>query len=65
MTLSRLLKSCARPPVSWPMASSFWAWRSCASMSRRWVMSSSIAMKWVMRPLSSAGTSRFSLSLVT
>jgi hypothetical protein len=28
MTISRLLKSCATPPVSWPMASSFWDWNS-------------------------------------
>ena len=29
-----LLKSCAMPPVSWPIASIFCAWRSCASSSR-------------------------------
>ena len=28
MTVSRLLKSCATPPVSWPMASIFWDWLS-------------------------------------
>lgn len=28
---SRLLKSCARPPVSWPTASIFCDWRSCSS----------------------------------
>ena len=29
ITISRLLKSCATPPVSWPTASSFCACRSC------------------------------------
>ena len=28
MTVSKLLKSWAIPPVSWPIASSFWAWNS-------------------------------------
>ena len=31
MPASRLLKSCAMPPVSWPTASIFCAWRSCSS----------------------------------
>ena len=31
MICSRLLKSCATPPVSWPTASIFWAWRSASS----------------------------------
>ena len=31
ITVSRLLKSCATPPASCPIASIFWAWRSCAS----------------------------------
>ena len=31
MTVRILLKSCAMPPVSWPTASIFWAWRNCAS----------------------------------
>ena len=31
MPASRLLKSCARPPVSWPTASIFWLWRSASS----------------------------------
>ena len=31
ITASMLLKSCASPPVSWPIASIFWVWRSCAS----------------------------------
>ena len=36
MTVSRLLKSCAMPPVSWPTASIFCAWRSaCSVISRR------------------------------
>jgi hypothetical protein len=29
-TVSMLLKSWARPPVSWPMASIFWAWARAA-----------------------------------
>ena len=32
MTVSRLLKSCATPPVSWPIASIFCAWRSASSV---------------------------------
>ena len=28
--ISRLLKSCATPPVSWPMVSIFCAWRNCS-----------------------------------
>ena len=32
MPASRLLKSCARPPVSWPTASIFCAWRSASSV---------------------------------
>ena len=31
MTVRMLLKSWAMPPVSWPIASIFWAWRSCCS----------------------------------
>ena len=31
MTVSRLLKSCAMPPVSWPSACILCAWRSCSS----------------------------------
>ena len=34
-TASILLKSCAMPPVSWPTASIFWTWRSCASAAMR------------------------------
>ena len=36
MIASRLLKSCARPPVSWPTASIFCEWRNCS----RWVSAS-------------------------
>ena len=37
MTVKRLLKSCATPPVSWPTASSFCDWANCsrASLSSR------------------------------
>ena len=37
ITMSRLLKSCAIPPVSWPIASSFCIWNSsaCALDARR------------------------------
>ena len=35
MTVSRLLKSWAMPPVSWPTASIFCDWRSVSSASRR------------------------------
>ena len=38
-TVSRLLKSCATPPVSWPTASIFCAWRSSCSSRWRWVRS--------------------------
>ena len=37
--VSRLLKSCAIPPASWPMASIFWACWSCSSSSARSVWS--------------------------
>jgi hypothetical protein len=30
MIVSKLLKSCATPPVSWPMPSIFWACTSCS-----------------------------------
>ena len=42
MTVRRLLKSCATPLVSWPTASSLWAWRSAVSTLSRsaiWVAS--------------------------
>ena len=32
MTVSRLLKSCATPPVSWPIASIFCDWRNASSI---------------------------------
>ena len=35
ITIRRLLKSCATPPVSWPIASIFCAWRSASSMRAR------------------------------
>ena len=41
--VSRLLKSCAMPPASWPIASIFCAWRSCSSSARRSVMSRAIS----------------------
>ncbi len=34
MMASRLLKSCATPPASWPTTSIFWAWRSRSSLTR-------------------------------
>ena len=37
-----LLKSCATPPASWPMASIFCDWRNCASSCRCSVMSSAV-----------------------
>ena len=39
MTVRMLLKSCATPPASWPMASIFCDWRNCSS-SRRWAVTS-------------------------
>ena len=39
MTVRMLLKSCATPPVSWPTASIFCAWRSWLSSATRSVMS--------------------------
>ena len=39
-TASRLLKSCATPPVSWPIASIFWTWCSSAWADCRSVTSS-------------------------
>ena len=46
MMVSRLLKSCATPPVSWPIASIFCAWRSASSTRSRssiWAMSARFA----------------------
>ena len=34
MTVRMLLKSCATPPASWPMASIFCDWRNCSSSRR-------------------------------
>ncbi len=31
IAVSRLLKSCATPPASWPTACIFWDWTNCAS----------------------------------
>ena len=31
IAVSRLLKSCATPPASWPIACIFWLWTNCAS----------------------------------
>src|SRR5581483_11665748 len=39
MLIRMLLKSCATPPASCPIASSFCDWRSCASSARRSVTS--------------------------
>src|SRR5579885_884681 len=39
ITVSRLLKSCATPPVNWPTASIFCDCASCSSMRRETVMS--------------------------
>ena len=41
-TASRLLKSCAMPPVNWPTASIFWAWRSSFSACLRTVISCTV-----------------------
>ncbi len=48
MIASKLLKSCARPPVNWPTASIFCDWRNCArcvSISRRSVTSRTMPTK--------------------
>ena len=50
MIVSRLLKSCATPPVSWPTASIFWDWRSASSAWRRSVMSTASGSTPVMAP---------------
>ena len=42
-TASMLLKSCAMPPVSWPIASIFCIWRTCASAASRVAISSTSA----------------------
>ena len=58
MTVSRLLKSCATPPVSWPMPSIFCACASCSCArcsaicaSRRSVMSRVILAKPISSPV--------------
>ena len=33
IAVSRLLKSCAIPPASWPIACNFWPWTSCSCRS--------------------------------
>ena len=50
ITCNRLLKSCARPAVSCPMASIFCAWRRNCSVSRRLVTSSWLAKKYKSSP---------------
>ena len=40
ITVSKLLKSCATPPVSWPIVSIFCAWRSRSSVCCRCFTSS-------------------------
>ena len=52
-TCSRLLKSCATPPVSCPTASSFCAWRSRASSRLRSVTSRAAASTRATRPSAS------------
>ena len=44
MPCSRLLKSCAMPPVSWPTASIFCAWRNCSSKPRRSLTSRAVTV---------------------
>ena len=53
MTVSRLLKSWATPPASWPTASIFWACRNCSSSRRRSVTSDCTPTKCVSRPAGS------------
>ena len=45
ITVSRLLKSCAMPPVSWPIACIFWDSRNTASAWTRLVMSEMVSTK--------------------
>ena len=52
MMVSRLLKSWAMPPVSWPIACIFCDWRNCSSMARRSVTSSLTATKLMTSPSS-------------
>ena len=52
MAVSRLLKSCAMPPASCPMASSFCDCRSCSSRVLCSVISCLMAMKLVISPAS-------------
>ena len=53
MTVSRLLKSCATPPASWPIASILCAWRRRSSLAR----SSDITRsRWIATPASCAAT---------
>ena len=66
MAVRILLKSCATPPASEPMASIFCEWRSCSSSFLRSVMSLAMQMAlqepWRNTPemLSSTGNSRLS-----
>ena len=60
-TISKLLKSWAMPPVSWPIASSFCAWNSCsrASSSARWVALRSVTSRVILaKPITRPVASR-------
>ena len=57
MMPSRLLKSCAIPPVRLPIASIFCACRSCSSVWRRSVMSWIVLFTYKGSPASSRITS--------
>ncbi len=62
ITVSRLLKSCATPPVSCPTASSFCDWRARSSASRFSVRSRVILAKPSSRPCSSRIACRVALA---
>ncbi len=55
MTCSRLLKSWATPPVSWPIASMRWARRLCSSTRVRSLMSRAQPTMRTTRPRSNTG----------
>ena len=57
IAVSRLLKSWAMPPASRPIASIFWAWRSCASSRRRSVTSRKLQTRPTLSPPRAAAAS--------
>ena len=59
ITVNKLLKSCATPPVSRPIASIFWDWMSIDSISFCLEMSVKLTTAPITRPRSSIGSAEY------